>query len=60
MRIYRVFWGAGDSVHSFFISYIFGSVFVVLLTRVEIDFSCLKAVGYYFVSMLFRGNRGFL
>ena len=53
MKIYRGSFWSGDSVHSFFVSYILGSVFVVLLVRVEIDFSCLKIMGMLLVLCAF-------
>ena len=53
MKIYRGSFWSGDSVHSFFVSYILGSVFVVLLVRVEIDFSCLKIMGMLLVLYAF-------
>ena len=53
MKIFRGSFWSGDSVHSFFISYIFGSIFIVLLSRVEISFSCLKIVGMLFIFYAF-------
>lgn len=53
MKIYRGSFWSGDSVHSFFISYILGSIFIVLLSRVEISFSCLKIVGMLFIFYAF-------
>ena len=53
MKIYRGSFWSGDSVHSFFMSYILGLVFVALLVRVEIDFSCLKIMGMLLVLYAF-------
>ena len=53
MKIYRGSFWSGDSVHSFFMSYILGLVFVALLVRVEIDFSCLKIMGMLLVLFAF-------
>ena len=53
MKIFRGSFWSGDSVPSFFISYILGSIFIVLLARVEISFSCLKIVGMLFIFYAF-------